>query len=55
MDNVDPLDYQEGVVETIEEGFLSLENPSLTNALGQTLVELPSPNPYLDQISFFHQ
>lgn len=45
MDSGDPLNHQEGVVETIEEGFLSPANPPLTNPLGPTLAELPSPNP----------
>ena len=53
MDNVYPLNHQEGLVQTIEEFFISPENPPLTNPLGPTLDQLPSSNSYLDQISIF--
>ena len=53
METMDPLDHQEGVLETIEEGFLYPTNPLLTDLLGPPLVELPSSNPYLDQMSIF--
>ena len=48
-------DHQvEGVVKTIEEGFISFVNPLLTDPIGPTLFELPSSTLYLDQISTFH-
>ena len=48
MDTMDPLDSQEGVVETIEELFLSPTNLPLTGPLGPPLDELPSSKLYLD-------
>ena len=41
--SVSPLDHLlEGVVETLEEGSLPLENPPLTNHIGPMPIELPS-------------
>ena len=55
MEIVDPLDCQEGMIETIEKVFISPSNPSLIDRLGPPLAKLPSSNPYLDQMSIFHQ
>ena len=44
----------EGWVETLEEGFVSSENPPLTDPIGLALVEIPYSTHHFNHITSYH-